>query len=83
MVGVDGYGCAHKLVGLLWTKDWPIAETSNSKSVTLIRDIHVPAGLKHTAVADPSLRPPATAVSVEDTIDNKLFFSCLAGMVRQ
>ena len=44
------------------------------KKITLIRDIHVPAGLQHSAAADPNLRPPATWISVEDIIENKLLF---------
>jgi hypothetical protein len=44
------------------------------KIITLIRDIHVPAGLEHSAAADTSLRLPATGISVEDIIENKSLF---------
>lgn len=55
MGSVEGYGCAHKLIGLLRTRDWSVAETSDCKNVTFIRDIHVPVGLEYSAAADPSL----------------------------
>ena len=48
-------------VGLLWTSDRPVAETSISRHTTLTTDIHAPSGNQthnpsKRAAADPRLR---------------------------
>ena len=49
-------------VGLLWTSDQPVAETSTSQHTTFTTDIHAPGGIRthnlsKRAAADPRLRP--------------------------
>jgi hypothetical protein len=49
-------------VGLLWTSDQLVAETSTWQHTTLTRDIHDPGGIRthnpsNRAAADPRLRP--------------------------
>jgi len=63
--------------GLASRRDFYLKKEKEKKNVTLIRDIHVPAGLEHSAAADRSLRPPATGIGVEDIIENKFFVRVL------
>jgi hypothetical protein len=49
-------------VGLLWTSDWSVAETSTWQHNTHKRDIHAPGGIRtrnpsHLAAIDPRRRP--------------------------
>jgi hypothetical protein len=44
-------------VGLFWTGDWHVAETSTWQHTKLTRDIHAPAGFE---TADPAIQRPQT-----------------------
>jgi hypothetical protein len=46
----------HQFVGLLWSRDQPIAETSARKYTTLTTDIHNPVGFEPAIPASDGLQ---------------------------